>query len=807
MVPLGGAYAVDDRPELVDVLLHDTVDDEMRTRLLRLWRATADARPSIRAYLARRSHIPLDVELDRTGRLIAARFSVDVLPSVRAALDQPGPEGRRSQSSRRADETQLLDLSQVITPMRGVTGDGATETLSMSARRVLAADLLRLLDELGRLGIVLRELTDRTVLVRVRTLPEIMLTGALEVVADDSDALRTARRSMVVAAATLTWRLLVGISGTVPDRTTVGLFDLFVGQELGRPIVDVVDGAVEESGRHLQRVLHVGIDAPTRRALVKAARTTGFATPIVRLLDLGLLVDEEDLGAAARQQGMLEEQVAVATGARRRDLLRELRRMTRMFDVDVASQPDDVPVPSSILELEKLVLSARFDELVLQFYDGVIPAFERHPWIGRALTRSLAAEPVPTASVTTSGPIPEVRVGWPVTQHLNVVVVRVRSEGVLLHEAMFERTEHGRGIILRHPFSPDAALGGQVLEVKAGVRAPSGLVVEAPDGTTLTPGDLGAHGSIVLRASAAGDGVTFVRRMIPLAAIRRAVGAAGGVVLDEVSVFFPPPPPAPPRGRRRRVRLALAAACVGIAGIGISLYLARPLGPSVVPARMEATATTLPVGVELVVAVRDLPDGGEDVIGLRLQRRSSESGGWTEIPAWFAVRPGVDPSRARTLWIPAGLRSDKKVEYRFVAELAGGDRAIGQPVSPGPASIMRAPVLPPTWTRHDTTGSLPVIAWREPDLEQSRIVRQALLTIRYDNGVTRYHAVGEASFEVVPVEGSHSAVAQVRITTSDGAVTDWSRPLRLRFRQNSRLAMHSFELPQLPMTATTSSEE
>lgn len=806
-VPLGEAYAVDGRPELVDVFLHEDVDDAMRARLLQLWRATSDVRPSTRMYLARRSHIPLGVEIDGMGRLVAVRLAIDVLPDAWAALEQSRSVGRRSRNSRRRNVKALQDLSQVISPTRTSAEDKAAASLPISFRRALAADLLLLLDELGRLGIVVHDVSDRSVLVRGADLPEVMLLGALHVVADDSDALRAARRLMVATAATLTWRLLLGIPGAIPDRTTVGLFDLLVGQQLGQSIFDMVDSDAEESGRSLQYILLVGIDGPTRRVLVEAARATGFAASLVRLLDLGLHVDDEALGQAARQQGSLEEQIAVATGSRRRDLQRELRRMTRAFDVDVAPQPDDVPVPATIRELEELVLAARFDELVLQFYDGVIPTLEQHPWIGRALTRSLAFEPVPTVTVAESGPIPEVRVGWPGTQHLNVVVARVRSGGVLLHEVTFERNESGRSIVLRHPFSPNVALDGQELEVRAGVRAPSGLVVEAPGGTTITPGDVGADGRSVLRASDAGNGVTFMQRLAGSAGIRRAIGAAERLDLDEVSVFFPPPPPAPSRRRRRNIRLALATASVGIAGLAIALYFAPPLGPFEVPARIEVAATTLPVGIEFVVAVRDLPEGSNEVVGLRLQQRTRRSGEWTEFSAWFAVRPGIDPSRARTLWIPAGLRSDERVEYRFVAELVGGDRVVGQPVRPSPASIMQSPVQPPTWTRHDITGPFPIIAWREPDLERSRIVRQSLLSVRYDNGVTRYHAVGDASFEVVPVEGAHSAVAQVLVTISDGTVTEWSRPLRLRFRQSVPLAMNPFERQQLPIATTTSTEE
>jgi len=783
-VPLGEVFAVPGDSGLLDVVLYESVEDSVRDRLIGLWRATSDARPSVREHLSRRALIPLGVELDGVGRLVVVRVKGDVLPGVRPGLDQSSaPQG--------AGSTPLLELARMITPITDPAQGGEESFLSMSSRRALAEDLLRLIEELGRLGIVPDRLTDRTLLVRGRVAPEAVFVGSLEFVAQDADRLFEARRAANADAAALVWRLLVGVPGSIPDRATVGLFDLIVGQPFGGVLVDLADGALPDAASRLQRLLLVGIEAPIRRALVASARATGFAAPVIRLDDFGLLVDDEDVRSTARRQAMLEQQIAVATGARRRELRRELRRMVEAFEIDVAPHPDDTPVPTSIRELEQLVLDARFDELVLQFYDGVIPALELHPWLGRALARSLAAEPVPGLTVTAGAPTPEIRVEWPATQHLNVLIVKVRSADAILGEVTLERAESGRSVIVRHPFSSGVAFGGQHLEVRAGVRAPSGLVIEAPDAAIVSAEEVAVRGQRALPKTDAARGSVFLRRFAPGAAARLGVRTTGGAVLDDVLVLFPPPPPPRDRARRRRVRLVLAAAILGIVGTGTALWLTPSMSPTEVDARIEMVAIIRPVGVEVTVAVRDRPALPGDVIGLRLQRRDVGDVAWTDLPSWFAVGARSDPSRARTLWVPDGLRGPETMEYRVVAELATGDRAAGSPVRPAFATGMRRQAPPPTWTRHEATGESFIIAWNPPELGPSSIVRHALVVVRHDNGITRRQYVGDTSLEVASVEGSRAATAQVRITSSDGIVTGWSPPLRLRFPADGLLAASS----------------
>ena len=636
--------------------------------------------------------------------------------------------------------------------------------LSTDGRLLVMHDLLRALGLLHHNGFAYVDLSAKNVCIANGELPRVFLLDTDSVVPTDAVGepdVRTADWEVDetpdlvqrdwVKAAMFAWRLLLQERLPRPDRSAVVDFDLRTGVALGEAIVWLHERADGAAAEELGAAIRAQLSVPTQDELIEAVQQEGFARDVVALRDLPRM--PVALLAAAVEQVTLETRIETSTGLQRRLLTRGLRHQgDRQFRLDVLGGVQGSTAPRSAAELERLVLEARFEEVLDHFVDGGLADFSSHPWRERAVQHALVLEPEPVLDVTESEGVVSARFSWPESPLVDVARLRIWAGRDLMDERAIDRQA-------RHPSVRIRGIGAGLpqgtavgLQLTFGVRSDDGTTVLCPAATTVS-----------VRAP-----VRPVRQQTRVVrSVRETAAGVAGRERESLVDVARPDPDAPARRRKQRLR-RLAAGMTVVVVAAVSLLFLRD-DPQAI---LDAAAVSTPEGVEVVWATRSAEDFPSDVDSSTVQRRilglvwfrRSELSSDSDIPAGEVVR----------------VMTDAQGPFRVTATLKNGDRIRSGRLDPIAVDAVTrgAPDRVEGLTQERREGGAVRIGWDDTDVGAGRIVeRYQVVVLDTTGGRIAREETGGLGLTIPRTDVLRAPLGldvRVRVIASDGSRSPWA---------------------------------
>lgn len=732
------------------------VKGPMASRLFEIVDLPRRLRPSERTFLASRFAWPIEL-FGNERKLVGHRMPLAPESTTFDLI----VAGRASQALLQA--MYVLDASY----WERTAVQSEQPPLSTDGRLLVIHDLIRALALLHRNGFAYVDLSAKNVCIANSELPRIFLLDADSVVPTNAvhepdvrtvdwevdETLDLVQRDWVKAAM-FAWRLLLQERLPRPRPDGVADFDRRTGVSLGAAIARLHDLADGTAADELNAAIRSQIGVATQDDLIDAVREEGYAREIIAIQDLARM--PADLLAAALEQVALETRVENASDLQRRLLTRGLRRRgDRQFTLDVLGGIQGSVAPRSAAELERLILEARFDDVLDYFVDGELADFATHPWRERALQHALILEPEPVLNVTESEGVVSARFFWPETPLVDIARLRIWAGRHMVDERVIDRQARNPSVRIRGIGAglPQGTAVG--LQVTFGVRSDDGTTVLCPTATTVStrsadrPARQQSRVVRTVRDSAAG----FVDR--------------GHESLIDVAR---PDPDAPARRRGRRLqRLAAAGVAAMLSIVTFLTFLMFPDAPS---SFIDATALSTPEGVEVIWASRSAEDFPSDVDGATLQRRF--------LGLLWLRQSAVSSETAIASGQLVRVLADAEGPIRIAATLKNGDRLRSERLE-AVAEDQRARGAPSRMvglTQELREGGAIRIAWPSQDAGVGRIVeRYQVLIVDTTGGVILRDHTGNLGFTVQRANVVRAPLGldvRVRIIASDGSRSSWT---------------------------------
>lgn len=636
--------------------------------------------------------------------------------------------------------------------------------LSTDGRLLVIHDLISALSLLHDKGFAYVDLSAKNVCIANGEVPHVFLLDADSVVptsALNEPDVRTAdwevdeRLSLIgrdwAKAAIFGWRLLLQERLLRPQSTDVADFDRHVGVPIGAAIARLHDQPDDESAAALSAAIRAALADTTQDSLIEVVAQQGFARPIIALRDLERMPSE--LLSAANEQLALEVRVEASTGLARRLLTRGLRHEAgRRFELDVLGDSRDSAAPSSAAELERLILEARFEEVLAHFVDGQLTNFIDHPWRDRAIQHALVLEPDPVLDLAESNGIISARFEWPESPLVDVARLRMWAGRDLIDERIVERRAHLLSVRIRG-IGAGLAQGIVVrLQLTFGVRSDDGFIVQCPSATTVS-------------VPATGRPVRRQRQVVrTLRSSAVAVSSRGQESLVDVAR---PDPNAPARRRTRRNRRVLTAASAVL--VAVSSFLLPQEAPQ---ERLDAAALVTSDGIEVVWAVRSSEDLPSAIERSAVQRRIFGL-------IWFRESETVNNSDLAAGEIVRVVLKESE-PIRIAVTLKNGDRLRSDRLDPVPRDAIArgAPDAVRGLTEERLGGDAIRIEWDSLDVGVGRIVEEYQVVVLDTTGrlITR-DATGNLGWTVARRDVLRAPLGlevRVRAVASDGSRSPWA---------------------------------
>jgi hypothetical protein len=650
----------------------------------------------------------------------------------------------------------LMDASY----WRGSAVQSEKPELAPDGRLLVIADLIRAIELLHAHGYAYNDLSANNVCIVNAELPHVFLLDADSITPIDAvnepvvrtlgwevdDRFDIAQRDWAKVAM-FAWRLLVEEPSARPASDAVDEFDRRTATRIGGAIVALHERPDGAGARALHTAALAELSVVSGQRLVERAADLGHAREIVRLRDLASGTPQ--LVAEAEAHLLLEERVETAQGLQQRILLRGLRRQgDRRFVLDVRGVAIDAVPPTSVDEFERLVLSARFEELLGHFVDGWLSDFDSHPWLPRAVQHALIMEPAPEVSVTERAGVVSARFEWPRGGLIDVALLRIWEDRRLADTRVISR-QAGHDAVRIEGLGAGLPAGTPVqAQVVFGVSGGSGSTVYCPESTTV--------------ATPAPQPVRRLSPRVP-AQVRgsaRRIARSSEALVDVAR----PDPQLPARRRRRNRRRAAVLGAVALV-VGLFLTLRGDVDDPI-----EAVARVHAEGTEIVWAVRA---SEEPVLGVRsavVQRRLLG-------PAWRrsvlaetgAAQPGetvrVIIGVDGTFRVRARLADGRTVRSAPLTPISSEEAARGAP--PGPTGIEASA---------DPDGSI-VVRSGPLDVGPGRIVDHLQIIVSAPDGSPLLRTrTGRLRLALGPIDGVADPLdlfIRVRVVASDGARSAW----------------------------------
>jgi len=723
-------------------------------RLLDLVDLVGGLRPSERSLLTTRFAWPL--EAFGTGRKILG-YRMPRVPE--SGVFDLIVAGKMSQ--------QVLQAKFLLDPTywgRSAVQSEAPELVE-DGRLLVVADALEAFRLIHSHGYAYEDMSSNNVCVLNEDVPRVFLLDADSVIPIDGasrnivrsvdwevdEGLGPAERDWVKAAM-FAWRMLLQDRLARPDRASIRDFDDRTGTILGASIVELHEHPGADAVDQLLESVYGTLSHDSGCALIDEARDTRFAREVLRYQNFSQMTAE--IRAAAEAQIVLEERVDQATGLQRRLLVRGLRdRGQATFFLDVLPGAATSSPPRSPEELERLILAAEFEGLLDNFLDGHLTALANHPWRDRAIQHALVMEPGPDIEVSAAQGSVTARFSWPPGDLVDLARLRIVRAGKVIDERLIERQPGRPSVRIRGIGSGSPE--GERLKVRIVfcVRGEDGGVIECPEDSVVT---VSAPAPVLRGGSRTNRAVRIAERrsMRP-----------GEVALDVAR-----PDPNAPKERRRRLRRRM------ITGAAIMLFAFTLLlwngGDEL---RLDAAATRTAGGTEIVWVMRSSAQDPVMVTEYRVERRiigpiwlgRDHIGETGRVLSGDAVR--VSTSSSGTLRVKAQVAGRGTHRSAPFVPLARGSSVLTAP----------APVVASSWRLLD--GGRGQIEWTLPDPGAGRIAERVQVLVLDVQGEqilrTSTGDLGVILPSSVIALGISGLDVRVRVITSDGMRSDWSRLL------------------------------
>lgn len=637
-------------------------------------------------------------------------------------------------------------------------------TMEADGRLLVVADLIRALQLLHRNGFAYADLSSNNACVRNERLAQVFLLDADSVVPLDATAEPAVRSvdwevddhlTLVerdwVKAAMFAWRLLIEERLSRPAPHDVDEFDRRTHTRLGAAILGLYEHADASAAETLLAEVQSALLHDTQEELIIAAQASGYARELLALRNLRTISSELIAEAADRVE--VEERIELAAGLQRRLLIRGLDQgQSETYTLDVPGGERAARAPRSAAEFERLVLEARFTDLLDNFLDGELAEFQDHPWRERAIQHALILEPQPKLNVEKSGGSISASFDWPQGNLIDVAQLRIWAGQRQITQQDIER-RRGHSRVRIRGIGAGVPEGTSVgIQVAFGVRGDDGSIVACPQSTTVGVHALAPADRTTGRAQRAARDMSY-----------RALGS------DEFIVDVTRPDADGPAHRRRRRRRLVVSAASAVA-LFVMVALVRLPGPSA--STLEAVALEHADGVEVIWAVRSSPDAASAVVNHSVQRRIIG-------PVW--IRDGASST---DITVAAGevhrSVTDASRSLRVRVRLANGDTLTSAPLEVSAASDSSRAVSIPAVSlsiesRED--GALEV-SWSRPDLGAAYLVERVQVMVLDLNGNRILRERTGNYGLIVPrsvVLGSPRGLEiRARTIASDGRRSGWS---------------------------------
>lgn len=720
-------------------------------RLLDIVELPGRMRPSERALLMSRFAWPL--ELFGNERKLSGHRMLLAPESAMFDLIVAGRASMRLLQAMYVLDASFWDRTAVQSEKPFIPTDG---------RLLVIHDLIRAIGLLHDNGFAYVDLSAKNVCIANGEVPRVFLLDADSVVptaALDEPDVRTVdwevdeRLSLPerdwVKVAMFAWRLLLEERLARPRQADIADFDRRVGVSIGAAIARLHDQPDGDSAAALSVAIRTQLGAATQDALIEYLQQQGFARDIVAFGDLTRM--PPDLLAAAEEQLALEQRVENSSGLQRRLLARGLQQEEQRFALDVLGGPQNATAPRSAAELERLVLEARFEEMLDHFVDGQLTHLATHPWRDRALQHALVLEPEPVLEVSEAEGVVSARFLWPDSPVVDVAQLRIWTGRDLIDERLIDRQ-------LRHPSVRIRGIGAGLsqgtpirLQLTFGVRSDDGSIAHCPGGTTValqSPEQPVRQQSRIVRTP------------------RDSASAAGREPESLVDVARPDADPAARRRRRRNRSLVAAAGAVLIAASALLLLRGSP------QSYVDAAALATPQGTEVVWSVRSAEDFPSSVERFVLQRRFLGL-------VW--IRESETASEAdRDAGEMSRVFTDASGPVRVAATLRNGERLRSEPLEPVPSNAVAsgAPDAVQGLRQESREGGAVRIGWSPLDVGSGRIVeRYQVMVLDTTGRLVGREQTGNPGWTIARRDVLRAPLGldvRVRAIASDGSRSPWA---------------------------------